>query len=194
MTDQPPAPPPPQPPASPVAPQPGPGWAAGGPTWAPPKPTGPAPGVVYASAGARLGAFIIDWLLVSLVVGGAVALLGFLTALTVVSTAATRSPGAFFAFFAFFPLLILGLYAVQGAYFAVSWYRGGATPGMRVVGIRVVRSVDGGPLTKQQAVLRTVGYWVSSAVMYLGFIWILIDDRRQGWHDKIADTLVVEAR
>jgi uncharacterized RDD family membrane protein YckC len=31
-------------------------------------------------------------------------------------------------------------------------------------------------------------------VLYLGFIWILFDDRRQGWHDKIADTLVVEAR
>ena len=65
---------------------------------------------------------------------------------------------------------------------------------MRIVGIKVVRSVDGGPLTKQQALLRTLGYWVSSAVMYLGFIWILIDDRRQGWHDKIADTLVIEGR
>jgi len=192
---QPPLPPPPGPPGPPVTPQPqpGPGWGAGA-SWAPPKPIGPAPGVVYASHGARLGAFLIDGLIVGLLFGLAFAVVGFLVALTVASTAATRSPGAFFAFFAFFPLLILGSYVVQGGYFAVSWYRGGATPGMRVVGIRVVRSVDGGPLTKQQAILRTVGYWVSSAVLYLGFIWILIDDRHQGWHDKIADTLVVEAR
>ena len=196
MTGQPPAPQPPAPP--PALPPPGFGpagapsssWGSPSASWAPPKATGPAQGVTYASAGARLGAFIIDWIIVGLVIGASFLLLFSL----LFASAATQSPGAFFAFFALFPLLILGQYLVQGLYFGVSWYRGGATPGMRIVGIKVVRSVDGGPLTKQQALLRTLGYWVSSAVMYLGFIWILIDDRRQGWHDKIADTLVIEGR
>jgi uncharacterized RDD family membrane protein YckC len=56
----------------------------------------------------------------------------------------------------------------------------------------VVRDVDGGPLSIGQAVIRLIGYWVSSAVLYLGFIWVLIDKRRRGWHDLIAGTVVVK--
>jgi hypothetical protein len=40
-------------------------------------------------------------------------------------------------------------------------------------------------------VLRYVGYLVSAIVVSLGFIWILFDSKRQGWHDKIAKTYVV---
>lgn len=196
MTNQPPPPPQPGPPVPPTAPQPGqgPGGGRGAPSgWAPPKPTGPAPGVAYASAGARLGAFIIDGLIVGLAIG-LVFLIAFGAMFGIVTSGSERAPGLFFAFFGLFPLLILGEYLVQAGYFAVFWYRSGATPGMRLVGIRVVRAVDGGTISKQQAILRAIGYWVSSAVLYLGFIWILIDDRRQGWHDKIAETLVIEAR
>jgi uncharacterized RDD family membrane protein YckC len=42
-----------------------------------------------------------------------------------------------------------------------------------------------------QAVGRLLGYVVSS-ILYLGFIWILFDERRQGWHDKLAGTVVIE--
>ncbi len=183
---QPPGPPPPVPPAPPPPES---GWQGG--SWVAPKPIGPAPGVVYASAGTRLGAFIIDWVILGFALGAVFAGLGVLL---VLGAAASGSAGSVVAVFALLPLLVLSVNGLQGAYYAVSWYRGGATPGMRILGIRVVRSVDGGPLTKQQAILRTVGYWVSGAVLYLGFLWILVDDRRQGWHDKIADTLVVEAR
>jgi uncharacterized RDD family membrane protein YckC len=30
-----------------------------------------------------------------------------------------------------------------------------------------------------------------SGIFFLGYLWILVDDRRQGWHDKLARTLVV---
>ena len=64
---------------------------------------------------------------------------------------------------------------------------------MRAVGgLRVVMDKDGGPVTLGPAVLRLIGYWIDSLVFYLGFIWILIDSRRRGWHDLIAGTVVVQ--
>jgi uncharacterized RDD family membrane protein YckC len=63
---------------------------------------------------------------------------------------------------------------------------------MRLFRLRVVRDADGGPISGGQAILRLIGFWVSSFVLYLGFIWILIDSRRRGWHDLIAGTVVIE--
>jgi hypothetical protein len=39
--------------------------------------------------------------------------------------------------------------------------------------------------------LRFVGYIVSGAVLSLGFLWVALDGKRQGWHDKLARTYVV---
>jgi uncharacterized RDD family membrane protein YckC len=38
----------------------------------------------------------------------------------------------------------------------------------------------------------TVGKFLSSLVCSLGFIWILFDDNRQGWHDKIVSSVVIK--
>jgi uncharacterized RDD family membrane protein YckC len=81
---------------------------------------------------------------------------------------------------------------VSFLYFPFFWARGGQTPGMRVFRLRVVRDADGGPIGWGPAILRLIGFWVSSAVFYLGFIWIFIDKRRRGWHDLIAGTVVIE--
>jgi len=80
------------------------------------------------------------------------------------------------------------LYLVYMPWF---WSHGGQTPGMKVFHLRVVREADGGPLGMGAAFIRLVGFWISAAVFYLGFIWILFDARRQGWHDKIAGTVVI---
>ena len=44
------------------------------------------------------------------------------------------------------------------------------------------------------ALRETVGKLVSALILLLGFLWILWDKDRQGWHDKIAGTLVVSER
>jgi len=68
----------------------------------------------------------------------------------------------------------------------------GATIGKMAMGIKVV-SAKGEALTPTQIVLReTVGKLVSTYALLLGYIWILFDNKRQGWHDKIAGTLVVK--
>ena len=62
-----------------------------------------------------------------------------------------------------------------------------------MMGIKVVRDADGGPVTMGSAILRLLGYWVSGLVFYLGYIWIFIDKRKRGWFDLIAGTVVVKA-
>jgi uncharacterized RDD family membrane protein YckC len=61
-----------------------------------------------------------------------------------------------------------------------------------IMGLKIV-TVDGGKLTIGKAVLRIVGYFVSSIIVYLGFLWVIWDKDKQGWHDKIAGTYVVKA-
>ena len=68
------------------------------------------------------------------------------------------------------------------------WMLSGQTPGKRFLGVRVMRA-DGQRLKLRNAVLRQIGYYIST-ILYLGFIWILFDNKRQGFHDKIADTIV----
>jgi uncharacterized RDD family membrane protein YckC len=43
-------------------------------------------------------------------------------------------------------------------------------------------------------VLRYLGYMISSAIIFIGFFWIAVDNRRQGIHDKIAETYVISAQ
>ena len=66
----------------------------------------------------------------------------------------------------------------------------GRTPGKMLLGLQVV-SADGTPVSFGTAFLRSVGYLVSSLVFCLGYIWIAFDKKKQGWHDKIAGTVVI---
>ena len=68
------------------------------------------------------------------------------------------------------------------------WMMSGQTPGKRVLGVRVMRT-DGTRLRLGNAIRRQIGYWISG-IFYLGFLWILFDNKRQGFHDKIAGTIV----
>jgi len=73
----------------------------------------------------------------------------------------------------------------------VLWSRLGATPGKLLMGCRVVNAADGARPALRQAVVRALGYLVSALPLYLGFFWIGWDRRKQGFHDKMAGTLVV---
>ena len=75
------------------------------------------------------------------------------------------------------------------AYYVGFWLLAGQTPGKAFLGVAVVRA-DGGRLRAGAAILRWLGYWLSG-ILFLGYLWILADNRRQAWHDKLARTLVV---
>jgi len=145
-------------------------------SWQGPDPeAGPAPGVDFASPGARLVGYIVD-ILIQFVI---VVVLGVLSIVLGVI---------------FFPLAVitsLAIIVVSIGYFPYFWVNGGQTPGMSVMKIKVVRDADGGPLTWGTAILRWIGFWVSTIVFYIGFIWIFVDKRRRGWMDLLAGTVVV---
>ncbi len=69
----------------------------------------------------------------------------------------------------------------------------GQTIGKMLMGIRVVK-LNGEPLQATDAILRYLGTYLNSAVLMLGWLWATWDEDRQGWHDKIAHTIVVKAR
>lgn len=75
-------------------------------------------------------------------------------------------------------------------YYIFFWTFGGQTPGKALMGVRVVR-FDGQPMTVWRSVRRFFGYLVCAATLGLGFAWAIIDDRRQGWDDKLAGTVVI---
>lgn len=71
------------------------------------------------------------------------------------------------------------------------WIKMQATPGKILFSLKVLDEKTGNPLTLKQSVLRYLGYFVSTFGLMLGFIWVAFDAKKQGWHDKIAKTVVV---
>ena len=74
-------------------------------------------------------------------------------------------------------------------YFALFTVFGGSTPGMMLRGLRVL-GFDGGMPTSRQMVWRSVGYLISAATCFLGFVWALWDDDQLTWQDRISQTYV----
>jgi len=88
-------------------------------------------------------------------------------------------------------LVLVPLFLVSILYFVAYWVRSGQTFGNSVMGIKVV-AADGTPPTTSKAILRYLGYIISAIPFSLGFLWVAVDKKRQGWHDKIAGSFVVD--
>ncbi|HXD42928.1 MAG TPA: RDD family protein [Ramlibacter sp.] len=71
------------------------------------------------------------------------------------------------------------------------WMRLQATPGKMLLSARIVDADTGNTPTLTQFVIRYLGYFVSTIPFGLGLLWVAFDRRKQGWHDKIAHTVVV---
>jgi uncharacterized RDD family membrane protein YckC len=76
--------------------------------------------------------------------------------------------------------------------YAIVLFAQGTTPGKRILAMTVVTE-DGGPASFLRMLGREwIGKWISAVVFFLGYLWILFDPERQGWHDKLMSTWVVE--
>lgn len=71
------------------------------------------------------------------------------------------------------------------------WVRFAGTPGKRIMKIMVVDETSLQPLSIQQAIVRYLGYFVSMMPMGMGFLWVLMDEKNQAWHDKFAHAIVI---
>ncbi len=71
------------------------------------------------------------------------------------------------------------------------WRKYLGTPGKMILKLRVVDAETGRALSTPQAIGRYLSYYVSMLPFMLGFIWVGIDKKKQGFHDKLAGTVVV---
>jgi uncharacterized RDD family membrane protein YckC len=148
------------PPPDPYGPQPSPpGGYGGGP---PSGPSGP-----RASFGLRLGAWLIDAIL-----------------LGVVNTVLRAIVGVY-------PGFLLSLAVNFGYYGFFEGGPAGQTVGKLALGIRTVRKDDFGPLGWSTALYRNLCRILSGLACLLGYLWMLWDPEKMTWHDKLSNTIVV---
>ncbi len=74
----------------------------------------------------------------------------------------------------------------------IFWQYRAATPGKLMMDIYIVDADTLGQPTFVRLLLRYIGYYVSILTLFLGFFWIGWDKRKQGFHDKIANTVVIK--
>ena len=92
------------------------------------------------------------------------------------------------------PADLLLSWIAPAALVLVFWIVKQATPGKMAVSTRIVDAKTGNAPTKTQLVIRYVGYYVAMIPLFIGIIWIAFDRRKQGWHDKLAGTVVVRRK
>lgn len=75
-------------------------------------------------------------------------------------------------------------------YYVLCWGLIGQTVGQRVMGVRVIK-MDGRQIGFGRSFVRFLACQLCLLTLGIGFLWVLVDDRRMGWHDKIARTYVI---
>ncbi len=121
----------------------------------------------YAGFWIRLGSGIIDLLILGLIV-------------LIISY-----------FFSGVIILVASGLVISVAYWLGFWIWRGQTLGKMATGIKIIRT-DSSPVRWQCAWRRLVGYVANTVTIFIGFIWVAFDPKKQGVHDKIADTYVVK--
>jgi len=148
-----------------------------------------------ANFGQRLGAMLIDlaifWVPGAIVMYVALSVVPTELVICQNGTAICEQPtGAGFGILALIYLAIL---------VGFLWYiaefdgRRGATIGRRALGTKVVRIGTDEPIGAGRAIGRWFGRIISGIPCYLGYLWMLWDDKSQTWHDKMTDAQVVKA-
>lgn len=155
---------------------------------------GPSVELTIAGSGRRVGAFLLDALFMLLIAAATDALGGAVIAAATgsgrsVSAADAGSPGVLLGTL----LVLLGLAVTPFLYPGLGWRRG-ATPGMAILGLRVVDARTGARLTWSQVMLRSAGWWWSLVSLGAGFLPALVDPRHRGLADRMASSLVLSAR
>ena len=69
-----------------------------------------------------------------------------------------------------------------------------ATPGKMIFKATIVDAKTGGKPTFKQWIIRYLGYFVSLLPFGLGYFWVAFDKKKQSFHDKLANTLVIQSK
>lgn len=80
----------------------------------------------------------------------------------------------------------------SAAVYVFFWVKYAGTPVKRLLKLKILDAKTGEHLSYGQAFIRYIGYIPSALVLCLGFIWVAFDSKKQGWHDKMAGSVVVK--
>ncbi len=154
--------------------------------------------ITYASFGARLGAWIIDAIIIGcvqfVVVAPIMTFLGFGLASQVEDGAISEEAavGMIGSIFAMVGSAMIVTVAITLLYFALmESSKSQATLGKMAVGIKVT-DLEGNRINFGKAFLRSIGKIISGMIMYIGYIMAAFTEKKQGLHDMIANTLVLK--
>ncbi|MDH5784445.1 MAG: RDD family protein [Chromatiales bacterium] len=132
----------------------------------------------YAGFWIRVAASIVDNILISIIIFPLLFLIyggGYLT-----DESFYKGPADVFLNY-LFPMIVIIAF----------WVYKSATPGKMLVKTKIVDARTGGKPSTWQFIGRYFGYIVSTLPLLLGLIWVAFDKRKQGWHDKLAKTVVI---
>lgn len=164
---------------------------------------------IYAGFWIRCGAAIIDAILLGIFIS-IVSVIGVMIGFSynaeiteALIADALMSDNAFFVG-AFFTSFFVEAFSTSGNAFFFTlqyilpfigtvffWCRWQATPGKMLLNLAVVDAKTGEDLSVWKAIGRYLGYIPAYLIFFLGIIWIGIDQKKQGWHDKLAGTIVI---
>lgn len=160
--------------------------------------TGVLPKEAYASWGQRVGAFLLDYVLLLpfVIVGGV--LIGIGAASSASSLTYNQATGTYTSTGAGLSVLaLIGYLIYVVGVLAVSiwnrWYKAGKTGqswGKQVMGLKLVRQADGQPIGPGMAFVRDLAHVVDGLICYIGYLFPLWDSKRQTLADKIVSTVV----
>jgi len=71
------------------------------------------------------------------------------------------------------------------------WFYKSATPGKLFLHMKIVDAKSGKKMNIKQSLIRYFAYLPSILIFMLGILWVAYDRKKQGWHDKIASTVVL---
>jgi uncharacterized RDD family membrane protein YckC len=74
------------------------------------------------------------------------------------------------------------------------WVAKQATPGKMAVSAKIVDAATGNAASTGQLIGRYFSYFLALLPFAIGIIWVAFDGRKQGWHDKLAGTVVVRQK
>ena len=89
------------------------------------------------------------------------------------------------------PLYSLLSWVIPAVVIILFWKFKAATPGKITIGAKIVDARTGEYPSTGQFVDRYFAYFVSALPLCLGVLWVAFDKRKQGWHDKLAGTVVI---
>ncbi|MFE1174684.1 RDD family protein [Streptomyces sp. NPDC058773] len=187
------------------------GYPQQGAPYGQPGPQGMGMPTGYASWGARLGAFLLDGLIIAAVpiilyIIGIVIAAGSATVTpdysscstgdyTCMQNAANEATASNTPVGAIILSVLAWLLMIGGTFFLIAKEgASGQTPGKKVMGVKVIKETTGQPLGFGMTFVRYLCRYLNGLLCGLGWLWPLWDDKSQTWADKLAGTVVVSVK